>query len=173
MKTIKTLVLFLFLINLSCSKSDDTQEEQNSPGSVSIAFTNGGGFVMENIKATVSNDYTSSNKLTVNITGSAEGSSGGSFTMSIVDNDDNFSALAKDNSIPFGNTTKSFYATARYTSNSIDFEGLTGTLDVTKYEENTNSKTALLNATFSPSNGSGVIMLGTISGLVLRCTSCN
>ncbi len=105
---------------------------------------------MENIKATVSNNYKTSNKLTVNITGSAEGSSDSRLTMSIVDNDDSFNALAKDSSIPFGDTSKSYYVTATYVSNSRDVVGLAGTLDVTKYEENTNSKTAIPNPSTSP-----------------------
>lgn len=171
MKTIKIFALFLILINLSCSDSDDSQEEQLAQGSISIAFTDGGGFVMENIKATVSNDYTTSNTLSINVTASAEGSSGGRLTLNIVDNDDSLKALVKDNKIPIGDTSKSFYATVKYIDNSREFNGLIGAFEVDNYVSN--GKTAVLSGTFSSTNDNFVNILSSINSLILNCPSCN
>jgi hypothetical protein len=174
MKTIKTLALFLFVITFSCSESDDSNEEkqQLEQGSVSLAFTDGGGFVMENIVATVTSNYENSNTLSILIKANAE-DSGGILTLNIVDNDASIEAFKFDDEYSYQNNVSSVYATATYVDSSRDFSGTVGRVRITKYQENVNgnSKATKISATFNIT-GNFVTMLGNISGLVLNCEEC-
>lgn len=174
MKTLKSILLLVFLFTLSCSENDSSEDEQQqTQGSISIAFTSGGGFVMENIVATLSNYYETDKTLSMNITADAEGPGGGKLTLTIVDNDSAFQALVNGNQFPIGDTTKSFYATLRYVDNTSTFTGATGSLDIISFQANLdgNSNKALLSAVFSSSDGT-VIMNSTISDLILNCLEC-
>lgn len=171
MKTIKILTLFLFTITLSCSESDDSKEEQQqAQGSLSLAFISGGGFIMENVTATISGNYENTKKLSIHITGEAEGSNIGELTLNLVDNDPSSEAFKTDTEYSFNSNTTTIYASATYVSSNIDFSGNTGRLTITKYEENT--KSATINGVLSIT-GSGDTMLLNMSGLILTCTECN
>ncbi|GGD21857.1 hypothetical protein [Hyunsoonleella pacifica] len=174
MKILKSILLLVFVFTLSCSESENSEEEQQqTQGSISIAFTNGDGFVMENIVATLTNYYETDQTLNINITADAEGPSGGKLTLTIVDNDDSFQALVNGSQFPIGDNTKSFYATLRYVDNTSTFTGATGSLDIRSFQANLNgnSNKALLSAVFSSSDGT-VIMNSTISDLILNCIEC-
>ncbi|TBM99005.1 hypothetical protein EYD45_15935 [Hyunsoonleella flava] len=174
MKTLKTIFLLVSVLTLSCSENDGSEDEQQSTqGSISIAFTNGGGFAMENIVATISNYYETSQTLSINITADTEGPSGGKLTLTVVDNDTTFQALVNGTKFPIGDTSKSFYATLRYVDNSSTFTGISGSLDISTIEDNLNGDAdkLRLNAVFSSFDGS-VIMNSTISDLILDCFEC-
>lgn len=170
MKLLKTLFLLLLLVSFSCSEKENTEEEQQqTEGAVSFTFADGRSFIVENVNATVTNLYSFSDTKTITITGTAGGS--GELTLTLVDKDNDFKAVVNENEFPFGDTSKSFYATIRYVDNSSTFTGGAGTFDILDYEENTNSGTSKLSGIFNTANNS-TWMLGNISELVIRCLEC-
>ncbi len=171
MKTIKTLILFLFVITLSCSESDDSiEEQQQAQGSLSLAFISGGGFVMENVTATISGLYNNTNKLSIHITGEAEGSNIGELTLNLIDNDPDSEAFKVNTEYSFNINSNTVYANATYVDSYKDFSGDTGRLTITKYDESTNSAT--INGILSIT-GNYETMLLNMSSLILTCTECN
>lgn len=166
--------LLLFVCILSCSESDDSKDDQQqAQGSVSFAFIDGGGFVMENIVATISNNYETTNTLTIRIKANSEGNSSGILTLNIVDNDANNEAFKIDEEYSYRSNADPIYLTATYVDTNTDFKGTTGRVRVSKYEENVNgnSKSIKINAIFNITGGFKT-MLGNISGLVLNCEDC-
>ncbi|WP_298553391.1 hypothetical protein [uncultured Algibacter sp.] len=173
MKTIKTLALFLFVLTFSCSESNDSEDvKQQEQGSISIAFTDFGGFVMENIVATISNNYEATNNISINVKADAEGASG-KLTLTIVDNSD-IEAFKTGEEYAFSDNTAPIYVTASFVNINRDFTGSTGKLRITKFEENVNgnSKLIKISGTFNVTGTGFTTMLSTINDLILTCNSC-
>jgi len=59
MKLLKTVFLLLFVFTLSCSSSDDSDDQQQQDGTLSITFSDGRSFIMDDITATLSNNENS------------------------------------------------------------------------------------------------------------------
>lgn len=170
MKTIKTLILFLFVMTLSCSESDDSKEEQQqAQGSLSLAFISGGGFVMENVTATISGHYDNTKKLSITITGEAEGSNIGELTLNLIDNAPDIEAFKTDTEYSFNMNSNTVYANAAYVDSNRDFSGNTGRLTITKYEEST--KSVIINGILNIT-GNNETMLLNMSSLIVTCNDC-
>lgn len=170
MKILNALFLITLITTYSCSNdTDETMTELPMQGNISLALSNGGGFVVENIVATVTKPYGSGNTSTITITGTAGGS--GKLKITLVDNDSSFKAFAKDNLIPVGATSESIYATIEFESNNFDLVAAAGTLEINGYTEAKGQKYTQLNATFSAAGGSNT-MTSSISGLIINCTGC-
>ncbi|WP_396636879.1 hypothetical protein [Maribacter sp. R77961] len=170
MKSFRVLILLTFIITFSCSKDENGTSNLPEQGSIALAFSNGAGFVVENIVATVSKPYGSSNTSTLTITGTAGGS--GNLKITLVDNDDSFKAFAEDNRIPVGATSESVYATIEYESDSFNLKGAAGTVIITGYTEASGQKYTELKATFSAAGEGFNTMTSTISSLILACNGC-
>lgn len=170
MKLFKILCLLTVITAFSCSKDTDDTSDLPTQGSISLALSNGAGFPVENLEATITKQYDTDKRTTITITGTA--GSSGKVKITIVDNDDSFNAIVKDNSFPIGDTTKSFYMTVDYESDNFNLKGAGGTLKITNYSEINDQNYSKLNATFSTVDNNFNTMASTISGLILNCTGC-
>jgi len=170
MKLFKTLILLLILTTFSCSKDSNGNSELPEQGNVSLALSNGAGFVVENLVATISNLYDSANATTVTITGTAGAS--GTIRIIIVDNDNSFQALVNDNVFPVGDTSMSFYATVDYESDNFSLNAGAGSLEITRYSEFSDQNYSELSATFSAAGINFNTMTSSMLGLILDCTGC-
>lgn len=171
MKILNTLFLITLITTYSCSNdTDETMTELPMQGNISLALSNGGGFVVENIVATVTKPYGSGNTSTITITGTAGGS--GKLKITLVDNDDSSKAFAQDISIPLGSTTEPAYATIEYESDNFNLDASAGTVKINRYIETSGQKYTELNATFSATGSNFNTMTSSISGLILSCSGC-
>lgn len=171
MKILKTVLLLTTFTFFACTTDDEGDSQSGLPeqGNVSLALSNGGGFVVENMQASVSALYDTSNTPTITITGTAGNT--GTILITIVDNDNDFMALVNENAIPIGNTALSFYATVDYQSDNFTMEAGAGTLEIISYEEFGNQNYAELSATFSAAGNFNTIT-SSILDVILSCESC-
>lgn len=173
MKLFKTLLLVTVLTVFSCSKDENDTSQLPEQGNISLALSNGAGFVVENIEARISNLYNTANTSTITITGTTTVSNNGTLRITIVDNDNSFNAIANGNDISVGDTSNSFYATIEYQDDSFgSFIAGAGTVKITNYSEVSGENYALLSATFSAADSNFKNMTSSILGLVLNCTGC-
>lgn len=164
------MVSLLTLITMfSCSTDEENQVELPTQGNVSIALSNGAGFAVENLEATITNQYDIANTTTITITGTA--GSTGTIEITIVDNDNSFMALVNENSIPIGDTSLSFYATIEYESDNFNLSGQAGTLEIINYTEFNDQNYSEIDATFSTAGNSNT-MTSSILDIILNCESC-
>lgn len=170
MKSFRVLILLTLIITFSCSKDDNDTSNLPEQGNISLALSNGAGFVVENIVATVTKPYGSGNTSSITITGTAGGS--GNLQITLVDNDDSFKALAKDNKIPVGATSESVYATIEYESDNFNLNAAAGTVEINQYSETSDQKHTELDATFSAADSNFNTMTSSILDLILNCTGC-
>lgn len=172
MKLLKMSILFICLILFSCD-SDDDSEQVSLPdqGNIALALSNGGGFVVENIEALISNFYGSSiNTADIIISGTAGLS--GSIVINIIDDDDSFRALVNENSFPIGDPSLSFFATVDYQSDNFNLNAAAGTLEILSYEEFSDQNYAKLSATFSVAGNNFNTITSTIRDIILVCQNC-
>jgi hypothetical protein len=170
MKSLKVLLLFALFTSFSCSEDQEDTSIKPQQGSVSIALSNGGGFVIENLNAIISNHYGTDNTTDVSITGTA--GSSGSIVITIIDNDGSFKALSKESSFPIGDTSKTYFATVKYASDNFNLDAGAGTITITSYTEFKDEKYSVLDATFSAAGNSNT-MTSSILGLILSCSECD
>lgn len=172
MKILKMLLLLTAFILYSCSTDDDGDSQSGLPeqGNIGLALSNGAGFPVENLQASVSAFYDSSSTPTITITGTA--GSTGTIVITIVDNDNDFMALVNENAIPIGNTTLSFYATVDFQSDNFTLNAGAGTLEILNYEEFDTQNYAELSATFSAADSNFNTMTASLLGIILSCQGC-
>lgn len=170
MKSLKVLILFLIITTFSCSKDDNDQSGLPEQGNISLALSNGAGFSVENIVATVSKPYGSGNTSTITVTGTAGGS--GKVKITLVDNDNSFKAFAKDNTLTVGATSESVYATIEYESDNFNLNGGAGTVIINRYTEASGQNYTELDATFSAAGSNFNTITSSIFGLIFICSGC-
>lgn len=170
MKLLKMLILLSIITTFSCSKDSEDNEELPAQGNVSLALSNGAGFVVENLVATISNQYDSANTSTITISGTS--GSSGTVTITIVDNDNSFKALANGTDFTIGDTAQSFYATVEYQSDNFNLSGGAGTLKIINYTESNSQNYSEISATFSAAGPNFNTITSSILDLILDCTGC-
>ncbi len=170
MRVFKTLMVLTVITLVACSSDDDNQEaERPAQGTISLALSNGGGFVVENLQASISTLYSNAMTTTITLSGTAGGS--GNVVITIVDNDAAMQAIVSEGSIPVGNTSLPFYATVVFESNTFVLDATAGTLDIINYQEFPDQNYAVLSATFSAAGNSNS-MTSSILDIVLDCSGC-
>jgi hypothetical protein len=158
MRLFKTLLFLTAITLFSCSTDDNDGNNLPEQGNIALALSNGGGFSVENIEASISTLYDDSNMTSVTITGTAGQT--GNIVITIIDNDGSFRALVNENSISIGDTSLSFYAT-------VDFESDNFNLEIISYEEFNDQNYAILSATFSAADSNFNTMTSSILDIVL------
>ena len=171
MKLLKMLILVLILTTFSCSKDDNETSNLPEQGNISLALSNGAGFVVENIVATVSKPYGSGNTSTLTITGTAAQGTA-NIQITLVDNDNSFKAFAKGNTLTVGATSESVYATIVYESDNFNLNGGAGTVIINGYTETSGQKYTELDATFSAAGDNFNTMTSSILDLIFNCKGC-
>lgn len=170
MKTFKVIILSIILTTFSCSK-DDSDANLPEQGNIALALSNGAGYEVEDIVATVNKHYGQSDNIAITITGTTR--SNGQLKITLIDNDDSLKAIANEIDINVGDTSKTFYATIEYEDDTFgDFIAGAGTVKINGYEEFGSKKYSVLKATFSAAGTNFKTMTSTIGSLVVKCTGC-
>lgn len=165
MRFFKTLLFLTAITLVSCSTDDNDGNNLPEQGNIGLALSNGGGFSVENIEASISSLYDDSNMTSVTITGTAGQT--GSIAITIIDNDGSFRALVNENSISIGDTSLSVYATVDFESDNFNLNAGAGTLEIISYEEFNDQNYAILSATFSAADSNFNTMTSSILDIVL------
>lgn len=165
MRLFKTLLFLTAITLFSCSTDDNDGNNLPEQGNIALALSNGGGFSVENIEASISTLYDDSNMTSVTITGTAGQT--GNIAITIIDNDGSFRALVNENSISIGDTSLSFYATVDFESDNFNLDAGAGTLEIISYEEFNDQNYAILSATFSAADSNFNTMTSSILDIVL------
>lgn len=168
-----SLIAFAVIALFSCSSDDneDTQEDMVVPlqGTISVALSNGAGYVAENIEAFVEKKYDASNTNIMNVSALVNG---GNLFISIVDQDSTMPAVSNNNTISVGDTSQSSYVTVMYLSDDFSLEATAGSFEIITYDQDEYTSYVVLNATFSAAEGNNT-MVSSINDLVLVCSVCN
>lgn len=175
MKTITISLTAIALLLLFSCNSDDTEEVQEDmivpiQGTISLALSNGAGFVAQNISAFVEKKYDDTNTNIIDITGVVNDD--GFLEIIIRDEDNSFRAFVENGTIPIGDSSLSYYALMSYTSDDFVLEATSGTFEIIRYDEDEFDQFVVLDATFSAA-GESTSMVSSIDNLVLTCSLCN
>ncbi|WP_299112922.1 hypothetical protein [uncultured Winogradskyella sp.] len=175
MKFLKYLPLLLFVFMYSCSNSDDSEEgQQQENGSVSITFSDGRSYILDQINATYNDYYELGGQQQLKITAtSSDPSVTGTLNIELYDNTSDNQNFVDGASVPFQITPADTFGTLNFIDNNSTFIASTGALEITHLVFNTgvNPENIIFSASIDTSNGSGLILLGNILNIKMFCAA--